>query len=387
MPSPENARAVVVGLACAAAAFFVFGGASSGEKLEPLDAVPRGAFLVATVDAAELRRSPVSEALLGRETHRALGLGSLAEACGFDPLARVQRLAIAVPEDDSEPGEFGLAARVEVSRDELRRCTEEIAHRRGTSAEIREVGRFFVVETAARGARPRLAYGAGGLLVVGKGAWFDAMLAAAQRAGPGLDASSAHAALRRSLSSREGWRSPTALVTAVLPRSLRDRIRAEMGAELGGDRSSATMAGVLGVGAVGLAVRTAGPGGRVEARAELICDAPAECQEVEKLVLRKRLEWSKDLSLRLVGLGALADALEVTREGDRVHATASVGAEALAATIDRLVRLRARRQEAPPPPAVRGGGPDETIPAAPDAGGPSARDAGSSSAEDAAAPR
>jgi hypothetical protein len=118
------------------------------------------------------------------------------------------------------------------------------------------------------------------------------------------------------------------------------------------------MAGVLGVASVGIAVRAGPAGGTVSARAELVCDDAEQCVAVEKLLLRKRLEWSKDLSLRLVGIGALVDACEITREEVRVHVTFSASATALAGTIDRVVRLRARS----------GGAPDAPRPMAADAG-------------------
>lgn len=121
------------------AAFGVFGGFSgigrSGAS-DPYEAIPRASFIAATIDFAELRRSPLFDVAVGKDTspgdpmRRALGVGALQEACGFDPVSRIQKVAIAVPEE-GERGEFGVVARVEVTRDELERCTKALAEKRG----------------------------------------------------------------------------------------------------------------------------------------------------------------------------------------------------------------------------------------------------------------
>jgi hypothetical protein len=357
----------LLGIAGAAAAFFMFGGLGAIGKTgtnDPLDAIPKASFMAATLDFAELRRSPVYDAVFGSTKEggssgadpmrRALGVTALAEACGFDPTSRVQHLGLSMPED-GERGEFGVAARVEVTRDELEKCTRALAEKRGGHAETHDVGTFVVLEDTGgggSGAHPRLGYGRGGLLVVGKGAWFDAMLGAADHTKPGLRDATEHVALRTSLTSREGFRKPTLLVTALLPSTLRERLKNEMGAEAGSlDSSSAIMAGVLGVSAVGLAIHAGGAGQSVDASLELVCDSVEGCEAVEKLAQKKRAEWSRELSLRMVGLGPLLDSFELKREGAHLRATASAGADALAATIERIMKARARRGAADGPPS------------------------------------
>lgn len=385
----DPVRMALIGIGGAGLAFVIFGGLSSLGKTgssDPLDAVPKSSFIAATVDFAELRRSPIYEVVFGKDApgvdpmRRALGVSALADACGFDPVSRVQSFAVSVPEE-GERGEFGVAARVDVTRDELEKCTRALADKRGGRAETRNVGTFVVLETSATGTAPppRLAYGRGGLLVVGKGTWFDAMLGAADRTKPALREAADHVALRASLTSREGFKAPTLLATAILPRSLRERLKGEMGAELlavdrlrDQDNSSATMAGVLGVAAVGIVLKVGGRGQNVDASVELHCDSPDACEAVEKLVQKKRKEWSGDLALRMVGFGPLLDSLEVKRDGARLRATASASADALAATVERVMKIRARRaaaDDAPPePPRPSPRGPDERVPARPDGG-------------------
>jgi hypothetical protein len=362
---------VVLGVGGAIAAFCMFGGLGGLGKTgpsDPFEAVPKASFIAATLDFAELRRSPVFEVFFGKEApgadpmRRALGVSALAEACGFDPATRVQKVAVSVPEE-GDRGEFGVAARVEVSRDELETCTRSLAEKRGGHAETHDVGSFVVLEDTSttagtstgtsRTGRPRLAYGRGGLLVVGKGTWFDAMLGAADHTKPGLRDAPEHIALRASLTSHDGFRAPTLLATAILPRSLRDRLKGEMGAEAGSpDTSNVIMAGVLGVSAVGIAIHAGGKGQNIDASVELVCDDAAACEAVDKLAQKKRAEWSRDLTLRMVGFGPLLDSFDVKREGARLRATASVSADGLASTIERVLKLRARQQasDAPPPP-------------------------------------
>ena len=380
---------VALGVGGAVAAFCMFGGLAGLGKTgpsDPFDAVPKASFIAATLDFAELRQSPVYDVLFGREAagadpmRRALGVTALADACGFDPTTRVRRVAVSVPEE-GDRGEFGVAAQVEVSRDELESCTRSLAEKRGAKAETHDVGTFVVLEDSSSGStRPRLAYGRGGLLVVGKGTWFDAMLGAADHTKPGLRDAAQHMALRSSLTSRDGFRSPTLVATAILPRSLRDRLKGEMGAETGGgggeanDGSNAIMAGVLGVSAVGVALKAGGRGQNMDAVVELVCDDDSACEAVEKLAQKKRGEWSRDLAMRMIGFGPLLDSLQVKRSGAHLVATASVSADTLASTIERVLKLRARQGAtavpAVPSPAqptrpTRPTRPDESLPARP----------------------
>jgi hypothetical protein len=376
---------VVLGVGGTIAAFCLFGGLGGLVKTgpsDPFDAIPRSTFVAATLDFAELRRSPVYEVVFGKDApgadpmRRALGVSALAEACGFDPATRVQRVAVSVPEE-GERGEFGVAAKVEVSRDELETCTRALADKRGGHAETHDVGTFVVLEdtsasgtgTSAAALRPRLAYGRGGLLVVGKGTWFDAMLGAADHTKPGLRDNAEHVALRASLTSHDGFRAPTLLATAILPRSLRERLKGEMGAEAGSqDTSNVIMAGVLGVSAVGIAIHAGGPGQNVDASVELVCDDAAACEAVDRLAQKKRGEWSRDLTLRMIGFGQLLDSFEVKREGARLRATASVSGDALSSTIERVLKLRARQGTGAAPPPSMPGVPDETLRARTDGG-------------------
>lgn len=364
MDSSERPRVVALVVLATVAAFVLFRGTSGGGSARgpaPEDAVPAGSFLVASLDADALRASSILDGLAGDRPRAMLGITPVAEACGFDPLTRVRRAALAVPEEDSGRGDFGIAARVEVTGDELRRCATKLAERRHASTSTREVGDFTVLDTpsppsaapngAARrtGAPPSLAYGKG-LLLVGQGTWLERMIASAGGRAPAVATDATHGALRTALSKGEGWQRPMLLVTMVLPSALRERLRGEMAAEVGAaDPSAAAMGGVLGVASAGLALRHVAPprpgspdGGQVEARAELACDDEPSCVAVEKLLLKKRLDWSRDLTLRLLGVGPVLDSLEVEHVGARVNVRARAQAATLTSVLDRLLRLGSR---------------------------------------------
>lgn len=362
LPKSQRVRIAVLGVIATAFAFVLFRGSGESTPLEPVDAVPKESFLVGTVDVSELRRSPVYDVVLGKggaAGGKALGLGAVEDACGFDPFTRIERLALAIPEKEGER-DFGIVARVQVSRDELQTCKRRLDEKRGGEATApKEQGDFIVIEGVQAGStKGRLAYGKKDLLVVSTGEWFDAILATANGQKPSVRDAKQHADLRTSLTSREGWRVPTVLVTAILPRSLRDRIRAETGPD-------AAMAGVLGVSAIGLAVKAGPPGGHVDARIEMICDSADECAAVEKLILKKRLDWSKDLALRMVGFGQVIDSLETKASGARLEVSASANADMLANTIERVLKLKSGSDPPSRPPlpfaAPKKPVPDETI--------------------------
>jgi hypothetical protein len=260
--------------------------------------------------------------------------------------------------ENGDRGDFGVAARVQVTRDELERCTTKLAEKRGGSGEAHEAKGFHVIDGPS-GAK--LGYGAGGLLVAGKGPWFDAMLAAASGAGPGLRDAKEHVALRDALTSHEGFRAPTLLVTALLPKALRERLEREMGGEVD-ESGNHVMRGVLGVSAIGAAIEAGGPGGNVDLEIEMVCDSSDACGVVDKLIRKKRLEWSKDFVLRLAGFGQAIDSLDVKIDGTHLRATASSSADALAGAIDRALKHGRGAHDNNPRPRVDIK-PDETLPA------------------------
>jgi hypothetical protein len=354
-------RPLALFAACAAAAALAYAALVKGPRAGPLDAVPAASYLVAELDVEALRASALAPML---ENERTLGsIGDLALACGFDPLGRIRELDLAIPEG-GDPGDFGLAASATLTQDELVRCAENVAGTRGEARRVEQLGRFYLSDD---GRGHALAVKDDGPILVGKTPWVRAMIEAAERRAPSLRANADHMALRDALSSASPTK-PVLVVTVLLPRELRERLKKEMGAEANDANANVTMAGVLGVSAAGVAVRIA-QDGLVDARAELRCESESACAEVAKLVLVRRLAWSQDLALRIVGLGPLIDGLEVNAHGASVTATTRAHAADLGAALERIAKLRAReRKTGPPHPPVaapeaptRNRAPDEVL--------------------------
>jgi len=321
-----------------------------------LSAVPRDAFLVVTIDVEALRKSPLAPSLLGGDATKLLGAGDISATCGFDPIGRAKEIAIAVPEGGDQ-GDFGVVAMGDLHEAELAECGKKLMAARGGTSKRSTRGSFTLLEdTAEGGARPKIALREGGPLIVGRGAWLDAMLDAAEGKAPNVLAGSPHMKLRDALAKRDA--KPRAVIaTAVLPKSLRERLKHEMGAEVDADGgANVAMGGVLSVEIAGVAITAGAAGQESEAAAELRCETADACEEVKKLILRKRLTFSKDVGVRLVGLGPLIDSLDVVTSGTTLTASAHAPTEDIAKAIDRVLRLRNERPRPPPPPSASAAG-------------------------------
>jgi hypothetical protein len=280
-----------------------------------LAAAPGSAWLVATVDVIAAR--PLLLPLMGdgrlagiASATRAAGLGSLSDACGFEPLEHMRELMVALPEG-GERGEFGAAFSCDLMKDALVACAQKVIRARGGHPSTSTRAGFSVIADNTDPRLAELAYRAGGPFVIGRGAWLDAMLDAAQ--GRGVGAPSEHAALRTSLSPRGS--EPRALsVTAILPKSVRDRIRIEMD-PAGGPSPGAL--GLLAIEEAGVAV-TVAPGGATEIAVELRCETGDACGEIKSLVERETMALSADLGVRVMGLGPFIDALSLELQGKRL---------------------------------------------------------------------
>lgn len=338
MALSDNARAVLVGASGAVLSFFIFRGTSPASQLDPLDAIPSGSFLVATVDVAALQKAPLYQSMLGEGgASRMLGMGPLTESCGFDPITRVSKIAVAVP-DENPKGEFGLAAKINVSTAELEACTKGLST--GKSLETKQVGDYVIVESPS-GAR--IAYGKG-LLLVGRGTWLESMMATADKKNPSTRDDPKHAEARRAITAK--LPAATLVMTAVLPKTLRDRLRSEMKNEVEDqdDESARIFAGVLGVDTAGVALDTSE---KTALEIELGCDNADSCGAVEKLILAKKNEWTHDMRFKIVGITPNVETLAVTRKGDHLSASMSADSKSLASTIQRVTAFGNR-----PPPSM-----------------------------------
>jgi len=349
--------ALVVGVAVAG--YLV--GHPRGRSAGIVDAVPRGAWLVVTIDVAAVRSSPIAQPLIAAGGTSLPGLGPLSDACGFDPLTRMKEVLVTSPET-GEPGEFGIAFTGDFTRDELARCADKAIRARGGSPATSTHGAFTTVEDTADAKHARVAYREGGPFLVGRGAWLDAMIDAVDGhpGGPGPE----HTALRESLAPKQGSPAQAIVLTALLPSALREKLKGDLGAELGSEADKAYVS-VLAVSEAGVALGTGGAGSTTELVAELRCETPAACSEVKALVERKRLAFSREIGVRLLGLGPLLDSLKVDIHGPSLSASARAPTDDLARAVQRALDFRGGGRAhaspagsaSPAPPQVPAGAP------------------------------
>ena len=195
-----------------------------------LDSVPRDSWLVATVDVSQLRASAIARAIL--ESGDVPGLGGLSSKCGFDPVSRLREIVVTSPEN-GERGDFGVAFTGDFTMKELEACADSVIRSRGGTPVTSTRSGFTFVEDAGDPKHARLAYREGGPYLVGRGAWLDAMLDATL--GKGDRSRPEHADLRKDVAPKAGASPRAIVVTALLPATVRDRLKGELAPEATGE--------------------------------------------------------------------------------------------------------------------------------------------------------
>jgi hypothetical protein len=308
-----------------------------GRKKHPADvlaAVPRGAWLVATLDVAALRASPVAQAVVGSEGVTIPGVGRLVDACGFEPLAHLTEIAVVAPEGE---GEFGVAFAGDFDKRVLSDCATKILRARGGEPATETRGTFTLVGDVDDAKRARLAYRDGGPFLVGRGGWLltmiDAVDGKTERAAPELLA--LRASLMTSGAGVADGHGPRAVVAAaLLPRATRDQLKAEMEGQAAPNEA---YAGVLAVDRAGVAVATGAPGSTTYFTAEVHCESAEACAAVKTLIEQKRFAVASNPGLRLLGLGDAMDSLAVEPHGPSLSLHAEAPTDTLARLVGRVV--------------------------------------------------
>lgn len=157
-------------------------------------ALPPGAQLLARFDLVRIRQSGLGSAITGggREL---TGLGSLTELCGFDPTEQIQELALATPAAAGDEPALGIVATGDFEPERILSCVAKVISRRGGTPTQSKLGEFSSVRDRSRDGA-EVAVRSGGPVLVGEGAYFRAMLDAADGRGPTLLGDEAHATLR-----------------------------------------------------------------------------------------------------------------------------------------------------------------------------------------------
>ncbi len=316
-----------------------------------LSAVPRGAWLLATVDVAGLRSSPAAQAFASAGGVTIPGVGRIVDVCGFEPLAHVTEVALVDPEGE---GDFGVAFEGDFDEHVLSDCAQKIVVDRSGTPRTERYGSYTLIGDSDRAATPdaapreaghtlvkraRLAIRKGGPFLVGRGAWLETMIDAvegkAERAAPEL------LALRSDLLAAGGAAGGSArqvVVAALLPKAMRDQLKSEMQSQ-DSPRPSEAYAGVLGVDRAGFAVATGAAGSTTYFRAELHCETAGDCGAVKGLLEQKRTAAAGRPEARLLGLGQALDTMAFVAAGTSLDARAELPTDAFVRLVERLAAL------------------------------------------------
>jgi len=147
----------------------------------PLSILPPGSAFVLSVDVHALARAPLG-ALIAERLGRTAGASKLAQTCGFDPLARLDQLALAVPSADLAAQEhapdFGIVASGRFSAAEIIHCANTVITQRGGASVQSQLGSFESVRDRTASSGEIAAKD--GLVVVSDGNYFRKLLDSAE---------------------------------------------------------------------------------------------------------------------------------------------------------------------------------------------------------------
>lgn len=303
-----------------------------------LDAIPAGALAVVTADVRALRASPLAAPYLGG-SRSVPGFDDVRQACGFDLIASVDELAIAIPEGGD--ADFGIVAMGGFSDSAILDCASKVVESRGGEPVVSTLGSFKSVRDAASQASSgETAARPGGLLLWGGGPYVRTMIDAADGAAPTLRGGSLHEKLRAELTGYE-----TIQISYVFSDAQRAIVADEITQAQG--RAPAVLAHVVGA---GLGVRLVGD--KTALLLVLVADDPSHAPELRAWIEQSKKEASSGLASRLLGVGGLLDRVEMQTTGTTVRAKLDATVSEIDSIVDRAFKVRAmlQKQEEQPQP-------------------------------------
>ena len=154
------------------------------EQRSPLSILPPDSAFVLSVDVRALARTPLG-AFLAERLGRTAGASKLSQSCGFDPLTRLDQLALAVPSANlavqEQPQDFGIVASGRFSGAEISQCAKAAIAQRGGEPVQSKLGSFDSVRD--RKASSGEIAAKDGLVVVSDGDYFRKLLDSAEGKG------------------------------------------------------------------------------------------------------------------------------------------------------------------------------------------------------------
>jgi hypothetical protein len=151
------------------------------ERRSPLSILPPGSAFVLSLDVRALARAPLG-AFIAERLGRSAGASKLESLCGFDPLTRLDQLALAVPSANlaapERPEDFGIVASGRFAAADIIRCANRAIAARGGEAVQSKLGSF----DSVRDRKPSSGEIAAkdGLVVVSDGSYFQKLLDSAE---------------------------------------------------------------------------------------------------------------------------------------------------------------------------------------------------------------
>jgi len=287
----------------------------------PLALIPQGSAFILSVDVRALSRAPLG-AFLAERLWRSAGASKLAETCGFDPLLRLEQLALSVPTStlalEPQP-DFGIIANGDFTAEEITRCAHAAIDARGGEAVHSKVDGFDTVRdrvgSGEIAAKDRL-------VVVSGGNYFRELLRAA---GGVLDKpaqenqrGAEHAELRRALGSGP------IIATWLLFDGWFERVA--------GDDASARLSPLAALKRLGARVKVSE---NAELRLLLDCADRAGAERLAALV--RELQTSLDALPLEPALRAIAKRITVEQKDARLSLDLELGRTELQPVLDALV--------------------------------------------------
>ena len=277
-----------------------------------IEAIPSGAFLVVTFDLEKARNSA-----LAHDLAQLADVDEMTTLCGFDVVAHVRTLAVGVPEKPD--GVFGIAFTHDLGADDLGKCAQRMMSLRSATPRFTQKGSWTVLEqegAIAEATRAKIAYRSGSPVLVARGDYLATMQSALDGQTGRAESDRDHETLRKA-ATHPGT---IAIATAVLPKSIRDRIQSEMEGETSADKKS-TMTAVLAVRAVTVSLAT--HDSDVDVFAELACESEGACATLRDFLDKKRKSIAQEPAARFAGIGAILDGARLEAEGASLDVTLS----------------------------------------------------------------
>jgi hypothetical protein len=171
------------------------------DERSPLAIIPPGSAFLLSADLRSLARGPFG-VFIAERLGRSAGASKLAKLCGFDPLARLDQLALAVPSANlaaqEHPEDFGIVASGRFRAADITRCATAAITARGGEAIETKLGSFDSVRD--RKASSGEIASKDGLVVVSGGSYLRELLDSAEAHADTREARDVrHAELRRAL--------------------------------------------------------------------------------------------------------------------------------------------------------------------------------------------